>query len=471
MTTYSSTILRDFIDIILKYDTIEDILDTCSTQSEKGYVYERLYDIVLKFGLCDKFTNKSYNHIIGNVNNGRIKIMTNLEEYLGVEKVISGNSKGCSDITMQHKLDGTYIFCSCKYPKLEENGKKQKPIFYYDVQNIIAMIKDNEHIYIKYQIFLIVPDKKIVVETINKSLKQSLYITKHMTEENMLDIKDLNTYFKILKYNLTKYCDKSWNDIFLNKKEKLVLRFHQKMIIQKTNHLIANNNKSFLWGCKCRSGKTYMVGGIISHQCKLKRKLNVLIISPAPTETIPQFTDELFNKFKDFNKFKIFNIDCQKNIKKLHKYIDEKNNNIFIMSKQLLQNYIDEHTIDIIKNLNLDMIIFDENHCGGTTELSKSILNSYRCDTTVTIYLTATYDKPLKEWNILSSCQMYWDVEDEQLCKCIYNNVNLEEKLLLLKKKHGEEYVCKTLKYFINREYTIEKLFKPYSIMPDLCLM
>ena len=34
-----------------------------------------------------------------------------------------------------------------------------------------------------------------------------------------------------------------------------------------------------LWGCKCRSGKTYMFGGLIINQFEIKQKLNVLIIT------------------------------------------------------------------------------------------------------------------------------------------------------------------------------------------------
>jgi len=42
----------------------------------------------------------------------------------------------------------------------------------------------------------------------------------------------------------------------------------------------------------------------------------------------------------------------------------------------------------------------------GTTDLSKDILTSYSTKNTIKVYLTATYSKPLKEWNILSECQM-----------------------------------------------------------------
>ena len=49
-----------------------------------------------------------------------------------------------------------------------------------------------------------------------------------------------------------------------------------------------------------------------------------------------------------------------------------------------------------------EKIVFDENHFSGTTDLSKAILSSYSTDKTIKIYLTATYSKPLQEWNIPS---------------------------------------------------------------------
>ena len=66
-----------------------------------------------------------------------------------------------------------------------------------------------------------------------------------------------------------------------------------------------------------------------------------------------------------------------------------------------------------IKNLKLDIIAFDENHFSGTTDLSKYILISYSSKNTIKIYLTATYNKPLKELNISPECKMFWDIEDE----------------------------------------------------------
>jgi len=455
--------IKDFIDYIITFDNVDDILENCKTQSEKGFIFERLFDIVIKFGFCDIFTNSYFNHLIGNSNNAKLKILENLNQYLN-EKVLSGNSGGCSDITLQNKNDDSYIFISSKMPKSNDDIKKQKSVDYYDIQNIIAMATKNKHIYTNYKIYLVVPNKKKVLDKVKNANESSKYITEHMTEENILDKNDLNKYFLAFKQDIIKNKNEDWQSIYLNSKENLILRFHQELITQKTSNLIEEGNKSFLWGCKCRSGKTYMFGGVIIKQLKVKNKLNVLIITPAPTETSPQFTNDLFNKFKDFDKFKIHHIEGSKMLSSLELC----DNNIFVMSKQLLQKYINDKTIMKIKNLKLDIIGFDENHFSGTTDLSKDILTSYSSKNTIKIFLTATYNKPLKEWNILPECQMFWDIEDEQFCKSILIDENNLDKL---KEKHGNEYITKTIKNYTELGLSINDIFKCYEKMPDLHLI
>jgi site-specific DNA-methyltransferase (adenine-specific) len=498
--------IKIFIDYIITFDNVDDILERTNSPTIKGFIFERLFDIVIKFGFCDIFTNSNFNHLIGNSNNAKLKILDNLNHYLN-EKVISGNSSGCSDITLQNKNDDSYVFISSKYPKsneditffskekksntrsqksttfCDEDIKKQKSVNYYDIQNIIAMATKNKHIYKNYKIYLVVPNKKKVLDKVKNANESSKYITEHMTEDNILDKTDLNKYFLAFKQDIIKNKNEDWQTVYLNSKNNLVLRFHQELITQKTSNLIEEGNKSFLWGCKCRSGKTYMIGGIIIKQLEIMKKLNVLIITPAPTETAPQFTNDLFNKFKDFDNFKIHHIEGSKKLNSL----ELNNNNIFVMSKQLLQKYINDKTIMKINNLKIDIIAFDENHFSGTTNLSKNILDSYSSKNTVKIYLTATYNKPLKEWNILPECQMFWDIEDEQFCKKIYRTLELETKssteqiyksilvdntnLKKLKEKHGDEYIEKTIKYYTNLGLSLNDIFKSYERMPDLHLI
>jgi len=171
-----------FIEYIITFDNIDDILDTCKIQSEKGFIFEKLFDIIIKFGFCDIFTNSNYYHMIGNSNNAKLKKLENIKKYLN-EKVISSNSSGCSDITLQNKNDETYIFISSKYPKSNEDIKKQKSVDYYDIQKIIAIIDDNKHIYKNYKIYLVVPNKKTVLDKVKTANNSSNYITKYMNED------------------------------------------------------------------------------------------------------------------------------------------------------------------------------------------------------------------------------------------------------------------------------------------------
>ena len=456
--------LKLFIEWIKTKNNVNEIINEFETQSEKGFVFERLFDLIIKFGYCNIFKpNNNFKHIISNVNNGIVDYLKNLQDYLLDNKVSSGNSGGVSDITLYDNENEEYIFISSKYPKTNEDIKKSKSVDYYDIQNIIAMGTKNSHIYENYKIYLVVPNKKKVLDKVKKANKSSNYITEYMTEENILDEEDLNKYFLELKKDLLKYDFKDYNNIFMKKKEKLKTRFHQKLINQKTSELIEDGEKQFLWACKCRSGKTFMTGGQIIDLLSNRDKVNILIITPAPTETLPQFTDDLFNSYLDFNDFNIHCITSGKMLKSLE--LEEKTNNIFIASKQLLQDYTKENKCQNIKNI--DIIFFDENHFSGTTELSKNIIESYSSKKTVKIYLTATYNKPLKEWGIPENCQMYWDIEDEQICKSIYNN---EKEIIKLVDKHGE-LVNGVIEEYKKDGYSIKDIFKSYLSMPDLYLL
>ena len=99
----------------------------------------------------------------------------------------------------------------------------------------------------------------------------------------------------------------------------------------------------------------------------------------------------------------------------------------------------------------------------GTTDLSKQILLSYTCKETIKIYLTATYNKPLKEWTISEECQMYWDIEDEQFCK----QINVKA----LQEKHGNEEVSATIDEFKMLGLSLHDIFVPYNNYPDLYLL
>jgi len=462
---YNELNLVQFIDMIIKHDTIDDILDTCEFQCQKGCVFERICDLIIKFNFCETFPSSKYKHMIGNANNAALNELKDLNRYLEDSCVSSGKSSGCSDITLYDNNNNQYIFISCKYPKLFEDIEKEKSIRYYDIQNIVAMAKLHEYIYTNYKIYLIVPDKNILIKKAAQADKASKYITKHIIKQNILDKADFEKYFQKFKNDIINHKNTlakiNYNKLYMPAKPSLFLRFHQRLIVSKTNDLIAQGQKLFLWGCKCRSGKTYMAGGIIIDQFHKNNKLNVIIITPAPTETIPQFVDELFNEFIDFDKFRVHCIEGSHSFDKMKLG----KNNIFVMSKQLLQYHLDDLNIIKLKEININMVIFDENHFGGTTELSHDILDEYTTESTIKIFLTATYYKSLKEWNIPDACQMYWDLSDEHTCKKAYSDPTFID---ILGAKHGKAYVNQTIEYYNKLGYHTNDIFKIYLGMPEL---
>jgi len=362
--TFNNKLIEKFInEYILKYDDIDDILNECKTRSEEGFVYERLWDLIFKFGIHPDFPNNKFYHLLRNSNNGKLKNLTSLKNYIQNNVVISGNKSGCSDISLKNKETGEHIFISCKYPKSKIDITMCKDIKYYGVQDIMSIINHNKNIYKIFDIYLLVADKNVVLEKVKNSNASSEHMTKYFVDNKIFDLSDLKQLFLKLKSELQKHTIDQYDEIYLGTNEILTFPFHQRLIEKRTSNLIECGNKTILWGCKPRSGKTYMTGNLILTQSKKYPKYSVLIITPAPTETSPQFTDDLFKKYKDFEKFKITHFKSSKDIVNF----DFTNNNIIVVSKQLLQMYINDTTITQIKNLKFNLIIFDENHFGGTT--------------------------------------------------------------------------------------------------------
>ena len=481
-STYVNMILDDFVKEVIKYDDINSIIDNCKTQSDKGFVFERICDLIIKFGCCERFSNLDYTHKIGNVNTGLTYDLIDINKYIHEEKVYSGNSTGVSDITLQNIKTKEYIFISCKYPKCSEDKNKEKLISYYDIQNILAVTTKHKNIYEKYKIFLLVQYKDKLIKKLNKVKDSSNYLKDYIID-NILDLEELNKYFIIFKNIIKKHIIKNkidYNKLFTVNKKNLLLRFHQQLLITKIIDLIHVGHKDFLLGCKCRSGKTFICGGLISELNKLKN-INTLILTAAPTETIPQFTDDLFSKFIDFDQHNIYYNVKTKSRSFSDITFNNINNNILVLSKQLLQRYIisNNKVITNIKNLNLDLIFFDENHYSGTTDLSNDILDSYSNNNTIKVYMTATYNKPLTKWNIPEECRLFWNIEDEHICKNIYeyldvnNNIDLDNDVNILKlyDRHDKKYVKQTLEYFTKLGFTLKNIFEPYTSMPNLCLL
>lgn len=443
----------ELFERIKEVSTFDELLQSVNgktdneTQSKRGNVFEKVCDIIIKFGFCPILPNNIYHHYQGTVNECKLKKVDNLELYLQRLSVFSRGEGGSSDITLKNKNTGKWVFMSSKL-RLDDS---KKSIDGYDVEKLLAVVQHHSHKYKEFDIYLLVSNKQKVIAKIGRSQGNSNYITKNI--HHILDTNDFEPYFQNLKHSIQDITINEVNSKFCNEKVPLLLRFHQDLITYKQMERIDEGEKNLLLGAKARSGKTYCNGGLFIKFYKKYASLNALIITPAPTETLSQFTDDLFHKFRDFNGINIVEIKKGTDFETMVL----QGNNIIIVSKQLLDDYVFEKKVEAIQQLNLDFIVFDENHFHGTTLMSKNILQSYSSPKTIKLYLTATYAKPLSEWNIPLKCQFYWDIEDEQLCK--------KRNIQGLVEKHGEEVLL-----FLTEENKEQQL-QIYDKMPDLHIL
>ena len=110
-------------------------------------------------------------------------------------------------------------------------------------------------------------------------------------------------------------------------------RFHQQLFIDFTTSHIDKGDKKFIWGAVPRSGKSFMIGGLID---KMKPKC-ALIILGAVSETHQQFAD-MFGEYRGSFPVEEYNIIDVKSSRSKDKFaaIDTDKKNIIIVSQQQL---------------------------------------------------------------------------------------------------------------------------------------
>ena len=271
----------------------------------------------------------------------------------------------------------------------------------------------------------------------------------------IIDWNDLNQAYHQFKMH---FGEKTLDDMINSNKTILCLKMHQHFTVSKTLQLKKADKKRILWGHIQRSGKSYIIGGCIIEDSKDKDECNYLIITTAPNETIEQ-QRKVFDciQLNDFNVI-ILN-GCNKKP-------DLTKKNIVICSKQFLQTKTEDQndpktkSIAWLKKMNFDMRFVDESHNGGTTEMAKKTLEYYG-QSSFTVQITATYLKPINDYNIPKDCRILWDLEDIKLCK----NITLENNVNRLVEKHGN------LINDIITKYSFENIITEYSKYPELWLL
>ncbi len=239
--------------------------------------------------------------------------------------------------------------------------------------------------------------------------------------------------------------DVDWDDLIALEKRPILFKPHQELCVTKTLELKQKQRqREILWGHVQRSGKSYMIAGVIIKDSVTKSKCDYLIITTAPNETIDNYAKVM--NCAQLDDFNVVLLDGKNKKPKLKK------KNIIICSKQFLQTKIErkangksktkhasaqEKTKNIawLKNLDIDIRFIDESHNGGTTELAKKTLEYYGREA-FTIQITATYTKPANDFDIPRSNWILWDLEDIHMCQNIAQ-AKYRDRMI---QKHGKMF-------------------------------
>ena len=419
---------------------------------------ESLLRLFAGLGLIDKI--KSYDICKGNYNEKTITKNTTIKDvfYNQEDNLINLKDKGdSSDLTGICKENEKHLLVTTsKNLNKTQVGK-------LDIDKILTNFKQYQDEEYTMSLCVCVRDR-IDFETMKKNVEKSNHQLKSLLEKEdtiIIDWNDLNQAYHQFKIF---YRETPIDNIINSNKTTLCLKMHQHLGVLKTLRMKNSEKKKILWGHIQRSGKSYIIGGCIIEDSIDKDECNYLVITTAPNETIEQQ-----RKVFDCIQLTGFNIIVL-NGKNKKPVLTKKN--IIICSKQFLQTKIDkEHdktkhnkkktkSISWLKKMSFDMRFIDESHNGGTTELAKKTLEFYGKQA-FTVQITATYSKPINDYNIPKDCWILWDLEDIKLCK----NITNEGSIIRLVEKHGD---C--IQNIISK-YSQDSIISEYSKYPELWLL
>lgn len=447
----------------------EHIMDYLNDESgqESGYKQETLTKLFGSLNLIDKL--KGMTACKGNFNLNTVQKQDNYKNVFYKEDgnliKLKGNAGDSSDFTMVTNEDEKHLLAmsSKSLTKETSGGLDIEKMSFYAQKYIDTGYK------ISYG--FVVKNKILTDEMIRRTHKSSEDLADIYNRKDtiVIDWNDLNQAYHMFKI----YFQNTPIDTILNSnKTPLCLKMHQRIGVMKTLRMKDCDKKRILWGHIQRSGKSYIIGGCIIEDSKDKEKCNYLVITTAPNETIKQQI-KVFNHLQ-FEGFNVVSLNGKNKDPVL------KDKNIIVCSKQFLQCKTEEGNVNVVelltdsksaskektkniawlKKIEFDMRFLDESHNGGTTELAQKTLEFYGKNA-FTVQITATYSKPVNDYNIPRDCWILWDLEDIKLCK----NIQQEGAIDRLVEKHGEEF--KT----IYNTYSTSNIIEEYSKYPELWIM
>ena len=501
---------------------------------KRQHIFEQLCRILLFFNYDNgKYGNKK-------------EFYPKLEDYtsdtpglkkidLMKEKINEGSKAGSVDIFFKLLDDGkgpnkNDFYCNKKNDELIQNKKdtyilvqnkyydnESSDIAKYDAPKILSRASKIIDKVDNFKVVLMVNSGQVLSDKLKSYDKNGI---------DILGVEDIEPWFQKLLQDLSVNHISKFITDDIKSFNKLEPRFHQKLFIDSSlRHHHDQKKRKFIWGAVPRSGKSYMIGGMISERAKQGSKNDIVIIMGAKAETEIQFKDLLdFEDGKDkYTDFKDFGFSTQDKVN------EKDGKNIYLMSQEFFKmnklklskeesnrlNYllkqktitpeediemkaliskqkeyfnkpfefkseIREKFPNLFKKDNKIDIYFDEIHKGGSTDKSKDILQAFINEDMVDLLfmVTATFAKPSIAYEGFLDNQtpliLQWGYEEQQLMKNVdVNVVNLEIVKEQRSNDIDREIIDKLLIEY-NEKYGVDYLrvlAEEYKKHPELVLI
>ena len=397
----------------------------------------------------------------------------------------------CVEPLRREVKEQEYILIQNKYYSTEKSDIKN-----YDVTKIFAkaqtLYESKEKILPR--IILMVNNRQSLSDKLTRSRDASKGLI-----DAIYGVYEIDKWFNLLLYDLL---NSDNIEDFLEKrgtkskiKPELAPRFHQMYFTESTIAYRNEGYKKFIWGAVPRSGKSYMIGDLISKRIENKIFHDVIIILGAKTETESQFI-KMFCEFSNYNDYGIIKTSTGKmeSIKNCNENLNKhKKRNIYIFSQDWFKNKLTEDSNivfnfkkkaadfeDLFKKGNIVDVYFDEVHKGGSTDKSENILNAINsAGVTIDIFImvTATFAKPNIKYktNFIDTKEpkiLEWSYEDQQIMKNIRNETKMD---MMINSRTGieREIIRKIFNYYKNiyQNEFLDIISNQYARHPELVLV
>ena len=407
-STGSMKFLRELLARILKGDTASEIL-TGLDPMNKGHTGEALLRLLVLFGIHPTDPSATVVPYHADPDSRRLEPILTLSERLAIIQHGLINAGGSNKIDVCWGDGATRAACSSKIGKLKIKSIADLEI----VDMLIQFTKSGGYTEggkpvspTSVMAYVLVDSSTDVLALAERS-KASNQVTKDNL--NCLDVGDLNRMCAVFRSQIEEFGSKDPEAILgyllSDEKPSLRTRFHQKLICSKVQAQIARGQKTLLIGALPRSGKTWMGAWIAKHFRK------ILIITTRPGETRGQW-NRVFSGHREFSPYKVVDLDSTTSAAVAMS--NTKNEQLVAIASTQFFKMAER---DSLKGLDWDLVLLDEIHEGGSTDLTGEMLDTYIGTEPIRIMMTATYTKPVHYFMIPSDCCFFWDLEDVRLMR------------------------------------------------------